>query len=258
MQFVEQSDESEVRVLTLARGKANAMNLGMIEEMITAIADLERDDRVRALVVASARPGFFSAGFDVEEVFGYDPPTMRHFFGRFMELYEQTLYLPKPTVGSISGHAYAGGAFLALAFDVRVMAEGEFGFALNEINFGAVLPRSLRLALINAVGSHEATRIILTGDSVKPRRAMEIGLADEVVPHEQVLASALAHAHGLAGKPSTAFRISKSALQRDAGLLVGREQEELLDAFLDQWFSLECVERRRALVVSLKAKSSSA
>ena len=258
MQFIQQSDESEVRVLTLARGKANAMNLPMIEELIEAIREGERDDRVRALLFASARLGFFSAGFDVEEVFSYDLPTMRHFFGRFMHLYELALHTPKPTVGAISGHAYAGGAFLALAFDLRIMAEGEFGFALNEINFGAVLPRSLRLALINTVGSREATRMILSGDSVKPPRALQTGLADEVVPQEQTLSIAVAHAHRMAQKPATAFAFSKRALQRDAGYLGASEQHEPLDEFLAQWFSPECAERRRSLVASLKAKSSAA
>jgi enoyl-CoA hydratase/carnithine racemase len=256
MQFIQTSDDSDVRILTLARGKANAMNLPMIEELIESLAEAERDDGVRGLVIASATHGFFSAGFDVLEVFAFDPPTMRNFFGRFMNLYERTLRSPKPIVGAISGHAYAGGAFLALAFDVRVMAEGDFGFALNEINFGAVLPRSLRLALINTVGSRQAARMILSGDSIKPALALEIGLADDLVPQELVVATALAHAHRLAQKPATAFAFSKRALQRDAGYQ--DEQQESLDEFLTQWFSPECVARRRSLVESLKAKSSAA
>jgi 3,2-trans-enoyl-CoA isomerase len=254
MQFVNVSNDSEVRILELSRGRANAFNLAMVEELIESVRQGEDDDTVRALVFSSATPGFFSAGFDVLEVFAYDRDAMYHFFGRFMELFQRVLRMPKPVVGALTGHAYAGGAFLALALDVRIMAEGDFGFALNEINFGAVLPPQLRRALINAVGQREATRMILTGDSVKPQRALATGLADEVVPIEQVLPTALRHAHALAQKPSGAFAFSKRALQQDAGN-PDSEANESLDDFVAQWFSPECAERRRALTASLKIKS---
>lgn len=135
---------------------------------------------------------------------------------------------------------------------MRVMAEGNFGFALNEINFGAVLPPMLRRALISTVGAREATRIILTGDSVTPARALQIGLADEVVPPDKVLSAALNHAHRLAQKPAQAFAFSKRALQKD---LAYPDTEEILDDFVSQWFSPECQERRRQLTASVKMKS---
>lgn len=255
MQFVNVSNDSEVRTLELSRGKANAMNLALIEELIASVDKCEKDDNVRTIVFSSAAPGFFSAGFDVQEVFAYERDAMHHFFGRFMELFRRVLLMPKPVVGALTGHAYAGGAFLALAFDVRIMAEGDFGFALNEINFGAVLPSSLRRALINVVGQREATRMIVTGDSVTPQRALSTGLADEVAPVDQVLPTALRHAHALAQKASGAFAFSKRALQRDGGLLHELQKDEDLDQFVSQWFSPECADRRKALTASLKTKS---
>ena len=256
MQFVQTSNDAEVRILTLSRGKANALNLEMTEELIDAVREAEADDSMRALLFSSARPGFFSAGFDVEEVFNYDAPSMRHFFGRFMVLYERILRFPKPVVGALAGHAYAGGAFLALTFDLRIMAAGDYGFALSEINFGAILPPALRLALINTVGPREARRMILTGDSIKPDRALQIGLADQVVPEDEVLRTALVNAHRLAQKPSTAFAFSKHALQRDLGYPECSEAQESLEQFIAQWFSPECAERRQMLTTSLKTKSS--
>jgi len=251
MQFVKTSSDSEVRVVTLSRGKANAFNLAMIEELIESVCDAAEENAVRALVFASAQPGFFSAGFDVEEVFAYDRDAMQHFFSRFMEFFQRVLRMPKPVVGALAGHAYAGGAFLAMAVDIRIMAEGEFGFALNEINFGAILHPMLRRALINIVGAHAATRMILTGESISPSRALQIGLADEVVPMHLVLNAALQHAHQLAQKPAGAFAFSKRALQRD---LEFPENEEPLEEFVAQWFSPECEQRRQALTASVKTR----
>lgn len=105
MPFIARSSESEVRIVTLSRGKANAMNLAMLEELLSAVHQAEDDITVRAMVLASACPGFFSAGFDVEEVFAYDRDSMYHFFGRFMELFQRVLRMPKPVVGALAGHA---------------------------------------------------------------------------------------------------------------------------------------------------------
>jgi 3,2-trans-enoyl-CoA isomerase len=253
MSFVLVSDDSDVRILTMSHGRANVLNLAMVDEFLTAIREAESNSRVRAVVIASAQPGFFSTGFDVEEVFAYDLNAMRLFFGRFLELFDAILRLPKPVVGAIGGHTFAGGAFLALAFDLRVFAEGDFNFALNEINFGAVLPAGIRRALIAIVGPREATRIILSGDTVNPAKALAVGLADSLVPPDELLPSAIRAAHRYAEKPPTAFAFSKRALQRDVGI---QEQQESLDGFLDQWFSPECTQRRIALTAAIKSKSA--
>lgn len=256
MQFVKQSDDGEIRILALSRGKSNAMNLVMVEELNDAVSTAQSDYGVRGIVFTSAQPRFFSSGFDVEEVFGYDPKSMRHFFGRFIDLYDAVLRMPKPVIGALPGHAYAGGAFLALAFDMRIVAEGEYGFAVNEINLGVTLPPSIRQALIHTVGARAAVRMIQFGESINPAQALEIRLADEVVAEDQVLPTALKHAHVLAQKPGHIYGLNKRAIQRDLGFHEKPDERTELDAFVAQWFSPECIERRRALTASLKARSA--
>ena len=63
-------------ILTLARGKANALNYALVEELCGAVAAAAADDSVRGLVLASGRPRFFSGGFDIREVFTYDRDGM--------------------------------------------------------------------------------------------------------------------------------------------------------------------------------------
>lgn len=252
LDFIQIRDHNEVRILTLSRPKANALNSQMVDELTETVRSAQADDAVRAVVVASSQPGFFSAGFDVNEVFGYDPPAMRVFFLRFVALYERLLRLPKPVIGALTGHTVAGGAFLALACDMRVMAAGDYAFAVNEINFGAIVPSSVRQLLIDTIGPHQAARMILTGDAVKPKQALEIGLVDDVVAETDVLVAAMRLAHELAAKPSGAFGSSKRALHADCGHLLESDGRDSIDEFLDQWFSPECAERRRALTTSLK------
>jgi enoyl-CoA hydratase/carnithine racemase len=257
MGFVKVADDGEVRVVTLARGKANALNFGFVEELAEAVERCHSDPAVRSIVFASAAPRFFSAGFDTTEVFGYDAATMRRFLVAFMDLYEGVLHLPKPVVGALPGHTYAGGAFLALAFDERVAADGAYGFAVNEINLGVILPACVRRMLVSAVGLHQASRMVLTGDSVTSRRALEIGLVDQLVAESDVLSVAVAHAHALASKSSAAYALTKRGLHEAAGHIGASPDRDSVDEFLALWVSPDSVERRQVVAESLKTRSQS-
>ena len=249
MEFIKSDRDGELLIVTLARGKANPLNDAMIEELITALHAASGND-VRGVVLASDRPRFFSSGFDVGEVFQYDRGRMAEFFGRFIDLYESILHLPKPVVASVSGHAYAAGAVLALACDARVMADGEFGFALNEVNLGIVVPSGFVRMAIAAVGVKNAREILLEGKTLTPARALEMGLADAVVKPEAVLEKAIARARELAGKPPLAFGAVKQLFLEASGLSVSGRLT--LSQFIEHWFSPEAMERKQALIQSMR------
>ncbi|MEK6303565.1 MAG: enoyl-CoA hydratase/isomerase family protein [Acidobacteriota bacterium] len=251
MEFIEVDRDDELLIITLARGKANPLNAAMVEELITAFGDAASED-VRGVVFASNRPKFFSSGFDVGEVFEYDRDRMKEFFGRFIDLYEAMMQLPKPVVAAVSGHAFAGGAVLALACDSRVMAEGEFGFALNEVNLGIVVPPGFIRMAVAAVGEKNAREIILEGKTITPARALEMGLADAVVRPDTVLERAVARARELAAKPPLAFGAVKQLFLEASGLSAASSDHLTLEQFAHHWFSPEATERKQALVQSIK------
>src|SRR4051794_25432789 len=130
MAHIIESDEHGIRVLKLASGKANALHPPVVEELLSAVRRAAGDPAAGGLVLGSDRPRFFSAGFDVKQVFEFDRPAMTVFFGSFIDLYEALLAFPKPVIGAIGGHAVAGGAVLALTADQRVFAEGDGRFVL--------------------------------------------------------------------------------------------------------------------------------
>lgn len=251
MEFIKSDRDGELLILTLARGKANPLNAAMVEELITAF-EAAADADVRGVVLASDRPRFFSSGFDVDEVFNYDHDRMKEFFSRFIDLYEGILRLPKPVVAAVSGHAFAGGAVLALACDARVMAEGGFGFALNEVNLGVVVPSGFVRMAVAAVGARNAREIILEGKTIPPARALEMGLADAVVVPEAVLQRAVARARELAAKPPIAFRAVKQLFLEASGLTEASSDRLTLSQFVEHWFSPEATEHKQALVQSIK------
>jgi enoyl-CoA hydratase len=238
-------------IVTMSRGKANALNAGMVDELNSVLAQSYAHD-VYGVVLASDRPNFFSGGFDVKEVFQYNRAAMTSFFGAFMDLYETLFHLPKPVVAALSGHAVAGGAVLALACDVRVMAEGPFRFALNEVNLGIVLPPGIIRMAMDAVGTRHARELFLGGETLAPSRALEIGLVSELAEPDQVLERAVAHARALVAKPRGAFGVIKQTLIEVSGHAPAGSDRQHLGRFIDLWFQPESTERRQILIESLR------
>jgi enoyl-CoA hydratase/carnithine racemase len=172
---------------------------------------------------------------------------MAAFFGRFIDLYESLYSFPKPVVAALTGHTFAGGAILAIACDFRIMAEGDFGFALNEINLGLAITPTIRRMLVDAVGVSRGREVLLFGEPLTPVRALEIGLVRELAPAGQVRERAIACAQFLAGKPPAAYREIKRALRESSGRADPATDRVTLPQFLDIWFSAEAQEARRAV-----------
>lgn len=244
MSEVAYSSSEGIATIAMARGKANALNQSLVSDLDGALDTAARDPQVRTIVFTSDRPNFFSAGFDVREVFAYDRETMRRFLASYGALTHKLHHLPKPTIASIPGHTFAGGAILALACDFRVMARGEFGFALNEMNVGVVLPPGVFRLLADVVGVGYARRMVLTGESVPPARALEIGLVDELASPEELPARTLAMARLLAEKPGPTYAGIKASIRQACG---GGE----LTPDIEPWFTPEAEEKKRALRAAL-------
>jgi 3,2-trans-enoyl-CoA isomerase len=247
MEHIQCERDGELLILTLARGKANALNDALVEELHSAVSDAAEDGSVRGLVLASNRPLFFCSGFDIREVFQYDRDHMNSFFGRFIDLYESLNQFPKSTVAALSGHTFAGGAILAAACDFRIMAEGDFGFALNEINLGLAVSPGIQRMVVAAVGIAYAREVLLFGEPISPSRALEIGLVRELAPAGQVLERAIACARTLAGKPITAYREIKRSLREFEEIGNDGSDRQTLGSFLEMWFSAEAEDCRKAV-----------
>ncbi|MHB8879566.1 MAG: enoyl-CoA hydratase/isomerase family protein, partial [Myxococcaceae bacterium] len=126
-----------VAEVTLGRGKVNALDERLVDELADAFRALEADPAVRA-VVLTGRGAFFSFGFDVPHLVRYSKEEfIAHWLERFTGLYRQLFSFPKPLVAALNGHTVAGGCMLALTADLRLMVPGTAKIALNELTFGS-------------------------------------------------------------------------------------------------------------------------
>jgi enoyl-CoA hydratase/carnithine racemase len=251
-QFVKSTAEGALLVITLDRPRANALNAAMVEELHAAL-DAAEPAAVRGVVLASSSQKVFCAGFDVDEAFSYDRPAMQAFFGRFLQVFERLRLLPKPVIGALSGHAYAGGAILSLACDVRVMADGAC-FALNEVDLGVALPPRLLRAMVQHQRRDLMRTLLLSGEAVSASRAAAAGLVVEVAPAIDVLPVAMTRARQLAEKPAQAFAAHKAALDSLGAEPTKGELDAEVAYVMDHWFGDEAKARRAALIEKLAKK----
>ena len=138
MSFVLATKEKGIATVTLRRGKVNALNELMIEQIGNSFKTLEIDSEVKAIIF-SGNGKFFSFGFDVPEFLRYPEKDFIRFLEKFTNLYTYLFQFPKPLVAALNGHTIAGGCVLATACDFRIMVSGKGKIGLNEITFG--LPR---------------------------------------------------------------------------------------------------------------------
>ena len=250
MEHIRYELEGGVAVVTMQRGKSNPLNHTMVGELLAAVDQAAADSSVRAMVLASDRPRFFSPGFDVTEVFQYNRDQIGIFLNQFALFMDHLQWMPKPTVAGLSGHTYAGGALAALSTDFRVMAEGDYGFALTEVNIGVRLPASVFLLLASAVGVPLARRSFLTGDPIRPAEGLTAGLFHSLHPESDVRAQAITLATYLATKPAETY----AAIKEKVLLTAGHRRLDASTNWIDPeaWFTPEAEQMKRQLAEKLK------
>lgn len=239
MKFVVIKDHGAVRTVAMDRPKANAIHEGLVRELSAAFQEARDAENVRAVVLTSAQSDYFSVGFDVREVFDYDRDRMLTFWGEFIDLYESLYTFPKPVVGALPGHTFAGGIILALACDFRVMATGPYGLGVSGINLGIPLPYGVMNMAINAMGPAYARRLFLTGETIAPDQALAMGLVQALVPASEVRSAGVALAEVMGQKSPAAFREIHHMFDALSGTEAIGSDKSRLDEFVQWWFNDE-------------------
>src|SRR3954468_22491186 len=198
MAHVSLEEHDGVAVLTVDRPPANAMDVGLLDEIAAAV-DRVAADPPRALVLAG-RPGFFSAGADLKAIPHYGPDEQRRSIAGINRMALGVYALPCPVVAAITGHAIAGGFVLALTADHRVASTvGRYG--LTEVKVGVPYPQAA-IGVVRAELSPSAARILALGNRlVDAHHCHRLRAFDEVVEPGAVLPRAVEVAHELAQFP---------------------------------------------------------
>ena len=203
----------------------NALSSEVIGALSAALAEAAADPSVRAIVLGSSQPGVFSGGLDIREMAGANQATFARFWGAIQHLFLTLYPLGKPCVAAIEGASPAGGCWLALQCDHRVLlAEPRAVIGLNEVALGIVAPPWFAAPLERAVGARQAEALLQLGTLLPPERALQLGAVDELAPRGAVLGAAVEAAARYGAVPGAARHLTKLMLRRDVLALLGSPQ----------------------------------
>lgn len=209
-----------IGIITLNRPeKANTISDSLIDGITAAIAEFESDDAIRALVVTGAGK-HFCGGADLKEL---SPNKFMAISGSARVGIEFDR-VSKPVIAAINGAAMGGGLEIALTCDFRYI-DSEAKIGLPEINFGALPAAGGTVRLPRLIGPARAKNLIMTGQPISAREALDIGLVDVVCQAGQTMEKAIEFAtQNLANKAPFALRTAKALINSGGNL----ELEEAL------------------------------
>ncbi|HEY8642119.1 MAG TPA: enoyl-CoA hydratase-related protein [Candidatus Dormibacteraeota bacterium] len=204
--------EGKIAVLTLDRPeKHNAMDSEMYTEISARLAEIDRDDRIWVGIVTGAGDKAFTAGADLVTMHapGDEEPGWRAVRA---DRFDLGLEVQKPLIAAVNGYCLAGGLELALICDIRIASE-RAQFGTPEVKWNLLHGYGAQL-LPRIVGMSNALYLLLTGRFIDAHEAHRIGLVQEVVAHDQVLARARAVAEQICANAPMAVRMTKELALR--------------------------------------------
>ncbi|WP_323614268.1 2,3-dehydroadipyl-CoA hydratase PaaF [Pseudomonas putida] len=207
--LVVQAPENGVRLVTLERPEAlNALCTGLLAELAAELDAAERDGQTRAVVITGNRKAF-AAGADIGEMAERDlvgilnDPRVAH--------WQRIAAFSKPMIAAVNGYALGGGCELVMCADI-VIAGTDARFGQPEINLGIIPGAGGTQRLLRAVGKPLAMQMVLTGEAIDARHALQAGLVSEITQPELTVERAIEVACSIAAKAPLAVRLAKEAL----------------------------------------------
>lgn len=241
--YVKLDQEGPVAIITLNNpDKKNAF----LEEMHTAMQDiwwhLSLDRSVKSVVLTGAGTAF-SAGGDIPSfIKSYESSDYRRETLRGAKrLMDAQAEFPKPVVAAVNGPAVGLGCNLALCTDIVFMGESSF-FADTHVSIGLVCGDGGAVFWPLLMGLLRCKEYLLTGDRITPEKALELGLANRVVPDDELMEQSMAFAERLAAQPTQAIQETKRALNMHLQDMIGRVAPFALSAEAES-FATEDIRR---------------
>lgn len=244
------SSKDGITTLTINQPQTlNSLSPAILSELAEQVAELQADPAVKVVIITGAGAKAFVAGGDIAAMQPLGPLEAREVVRNAQQLFNNIEFGKKIFIAAINGYALGAGCELALACDIRIAAEGA-KLGQPEVKLGIIPGWGGTQRLPRLVGKGKAKELMLTGDMLCATEAKELGLVNQVVPAEQLLDSAWAMAHKIAGKSQSAVRLIKQAVDNGMEMTIDKafhyeaelfalcfathDQKEGMQAFLEK------------------------
>jgi enoyl-CoA hydratase/carnithine racemase len=223
--LVHSQREGHVLLWTLQRPEAlNALDRPLLRALARVVAAAHEDRSIRCGILTGGGPKAFSAGADLKERQSMSLEETREYLHLIRTTFDALARLPFPTIAAVNGLAFGGGLELALSCDLRILSETA-RVGLTEVSVGIMPGAGGTQRLPRIVGVARAKELIFAARRLSAQEALQTGLANLVVPADQLLAAARGVAGEIAAQAPLAVRAAKRAIV--AGLDAGGLAEGL-------------------------------
>jgi len=235
---VEDSPEGLVARLTIDnRAKLNILNSLLIEQLISAVAGLYGDERLRVLILTGAGNRAFIGGADVNEMAGLNPDSAREFISRLHDACAALRSLPVPVIARINGYCLGAGLEIAASCDLRVASEGST-FGMPEVKVG--IPSVIEAALLpTLIGWGRSRELLLTGRQITADSALAWGLVERVVSADDLDSLVGDWVRAILEAGPRAVRLQKALIREWEKLPLDQAIERGIEAFSEAYATEE-------------------
>ncbi len=232
--------------LTLAVPPINALDENALENLMKALDEVENDETIRALVIASNIKGIFCSGGNLKYWPRAYPDAADAVTEAGRKVFTRIEHLPKPSIAAIDGRVIGDGLSLALACDIRIASTAST-FRLPELDYGFIPGWGAIGRVMELIGRPLTAEMLLFGHEIAADRALSAGLINLAVPADELIPLAETLAKEASSKPPMAMFHAKAAMQ---GNLVNKQTDREnweIACFRAVWGSAECQDGIRKL-----------
>ena len=223
--------DSGIAIITINRPKAmNALNEKTLIELQDIFDSVAEDVAIKVVIITGSGEKAFVAGADIAAMQPLSALEARQFAKLGHRVMTAIESCSKPVIAAVNGFALGGGCELALGCDIRIVAENA-RFGQPEVNLGVIPGFGGTQRLSRLIGKGRALELILTGDMIDATEAYRIGLANKVVPLDQLLDTTKKMASAIISKGSYAVQLAKEAVHNGLELDLDRANQYEAELF---------------------------
>jgi enoyl-CoA hydratase len=240
-----------IAVVTIAHGKANALDINLCEALVKCFEELRASD-VRAVVI-TGQGRMFSAGVDLVRVSSGGADYVRKFLPILNRAFDAVFFLPKPVVAAVNGHAIAGGCVLTCCADRRLTARGGGRIGVTELLVGVPFPALAFEIVRAAVPARHLAEFTLGGATYDADEALGLGWVDEITEPDALIA--MAAARRLASLSPFAFAQTKTQMRQPVVERLERSGAAVDKIAIEIWAAAETLDHVRNYVARTLKKA---
>ncbi len=219
--MVNLNKQGNIYTLTFEGEGGNALDLELVQAMHSALDEVVEDSKGPCALILTATGKSFSSGLSLLKITSYDSDQVLTFSNEMQRLYGRLVNFPVPTVAAINGHAFAGGAFLALCCDYRVMRSDKGWFCISEIDVGvSIVPEIMAVAKLK-LSRNVLRDAVLTGKRFSGEESLRLDICDAISEEQELLNTAKEIIAPIALKKRQIYKNFKTTLYGDCAKGMG-------------------------------------